>query len=46
MYLGMTSLMWASAQGHLDVVRVLVENKADVNAKNIKGKLVYTFWIC
>ena len=38
--------MWASQFGHLGVVRVLLENKADVNAKNIKGKLVYTFWIC
>ena len=47
MYLGVTSLMWASKFGHLGVVRVLLENKADVNAKDNKlGKLDYTFSIC
>ncbi len=46
MYQGWTSLMWASSRGHLEVVRLLVENKADVNAKEKDGKLVYIFWIC
>ena len=38
-YLGSTGLMAASWQGHLDVVKVLVENEAEVNAKNNKGKI-------
>ncbi len=33
--------MWASQFGHLGVVRVLVENEANVNDKDKDGKLVY-----
>ena len=38
--------MWASAHGHLGVVRFLLENEAVINAKDNNGKLVYTFGIC
>jgi cytohesin len=31
---GQTALMWAVAQGHVDVVRLLVAGKADVHAKS------------
>jgi ankyrin repeat protein len=31
---GQTPLMWASAQGHADVMRVLIEAGADVNARS------------
>ncbi len=41
MFLGSTGLMGASWQGHLDVVRVLVENEAEVNAKNNNGKISF-----
>ncbi len=30
---GSTALIWASYNGHLDIVRTLVEAKADINAK-------------
>ena len=39
-YLGYTSLMYASKYGHLDVVRFLVDSGADVHVKDINGKLV------
>ena len=32
--------MYASREGHLDVVRALVDRGADVHAKNNNGKLV------
>ena len=33
-----TPLMWASVNGHLDVVRYLICNGADVNIKNNNGE--------
>ena len=43
MYLVNESLMLASIAGHLDVARVLLENGALVDAKDLieEGKLVY-----
>ena len=39
-YLGYTSLIYASKGGHINVVRVLLKKYADVNAKDNNGKLV------
>ncbi len=39
MYLGWTSLKFASLAGHHGVVRFLVENGADINAKDILGNI-------
>ena len=35
--------MHASREGHLKVIRALVDSGADVHAKNNAGKLVYIF---
>ncbi len=43
MYLGYTSLISASKKGYKDVVRFLVENKADVNAADNHGKLDHIY---
>ena len=42
---GMTALMWAAAEGHLEIARALIEKGADINAKNSAGltALVYCF---
>ena len=37
LYLGMTSLMWAVWTGYADVVKILLENGADINAKSDSG---------
>ena len=37
LYLGMTSLMWAVFNGNADVVKILLENGADINAKSDSG---------
>ena len=37
--------MYASQEGHLDVVRALVDSGADFHAKSNDGKIVYIF-IC
>ena len=37
----MTSLIYASQEGHLDVVFELLKNGADINAKNENGKFRY-----
>ncbi len=34
---GYTSLIWASSNGHSDVVKVLLEKGADIEAKNVDG---------
>ena len=34
---GQTALMWAAAEGHPDVVQLLIDNKAEVNAKSKSG---------
>ena len=45
----MTSLIYASKEGHLDVVRALLDRRADILAKNNYGKIViyfYAIWSC
>ena len=37
LYLGMTSLIWAARNGNADVVKILLENGADINAKDRHG---------
>ena len=37
MYLGTTSLMEAAKNGNTDIVKLLLEHEADVNAKNNYG---------
>ena len=32
-----TSLMTAGAEGHLDIVKMLLQNDADVNVKDFEG---------
>ena len=39
LYLGETSLMYAAMFGNTDTVRILLEHGADVNAKDVYGKL-------
>ncbi len=34
LYLGDTSLMWAAWYGNSDVVKLLLQHGADINAKN------------
>ncbi len=41
MYLGHTSLIYASGGGYIDVVQVLLEYAANIHAKNKVGKLSY-----
>ena len=40
---GQTALMWAAAEGHPDVVQVLIDNKADVNAASKSGFTALVF---
>ena len=39
LYLGKTSLMYAAESGNNNTVKILIENKADVNAKDKDGQL-------
>ena len=34
-YHGKTALMWASSQGHIDIVKELLERNVDVNVQDI-----------
>ena len=34
---GQTALMWAAAEGHADVVRLLIDTRADIRAKSTDG---------
>jgi ankyrin repeat protein len=45
---GQTALMWAAAEGHSDVVRMLIDNSADVSAKTIPtaDKLPHSCAVC
>ena len=38
-----TALILACSKGHMEIVRFLVENDADVNARNIHGWYVYVY---
>ena len=40
-YLGATSLMYASGEGNLSIVRILLEKGAQINKSDRYGKLVY-----
>ncbi len=40
MYLGYTSLIYSSKRGHHDVVKVLLNHSANVNATDYNGKIV------
>ena len=42
---GWTPLMTASAEGHLDVVKILIEAGANVNDTNEVGKYMYTLFL-
>ena len=37
-YLGGNSLMYAADRGHTDIVKILIENEADVNLQANDGK--------
>ena len=37
LYLGATSLIYAAMYGYTDVVKILLENGADINAKTTGG---------
>ena len=39
-----TALMFAAAEGQAEVVRVLIDHGADVNAKTQPGVISYNFW--
>jgi hypothetical protein len=41
---GHTALMWAVYSGHLDIVRRLVDAKADVDAKD-KCAALWPYWV-
>ncbi len=43
MYLGHTSLIYASRGGHIDVVKVLLDYDADIHANDTVGKLSYVY---
>ncbi len=44
---GMTPLMWAAKRGHLDIVKFLLKEEADVNAKeNLYGKFLIFTVLC
>ena len=36
-HLGSTSLTWAAREGNTDIVKILIENGADVNLKTHHG---------
>ena len=36
-HLGYTSLIWAAWRGHTDIVKILLENGADVNLQDDDG---------
>ena len=36
-HLGSNSLTWAAEKGHTDIVKILLENGADVNLQNKYG---------
>ncbi len=38
-YPGLNSLIWAAFEGHTDVLKILLENGADVNFENMDGQL-------
>ena len=40
----MTPLMWASEEGHLDVVQALLTKGADVNAKTFENGMTPLMW--
>ena len=37
LYLGWTSLIWAARFGHTDVVQLLLQHGANINAKDTEG---------
>ncbi len=45
MYLGYTSLIFSSREGHHDVVKVLLEHGANVNDTDYKGMIFYVYLI-
>ena len=38
-----TPLHWASSEGHLNIVKLLVEEGADIYARNLDGGLPYHY---
>jgi len=42
-HLGATALMFAAKNGHVNVVKVLLENKTDINARTNEGKTALLF---
>ena len=43
--LGKTPLMYAAQKGHLDIVEFLLNNEADVDAKDNYGKFIILYFI-